>query len=165
MNDPLSISLTQVSDAALAVPLHQNVAAFEVTVGDGRLALSGEDFCVKVHQATGYWQAHAQTRLWIQGAVLQEVIKWAQLMEMSHQPELRAGVLWCHVWGDESWKKRLRDCNTFLSGQRYEMVSFPRNWEWNHFMCQDLLGTEIITGMLEIVQQTITEEQMHQNYW
>lgn len=93
MKDPLRIFPTKVSDAALAVPLHQNVAAFEVTVGDCRLALSGEDFRVKVHEATGYRQAHAQTCLWIHGAVLQEVIERAQLVEMSHQPELRAGIL------------------------------------------------------------------------
>lgn len=93
MNSPLNIYSTQVSNAALTVLLHQDVAAFEVTVGDSWLALSGEDFCVKVHQATGYRQAHAQTCLWIQGVVLQEVVERAQLMKMSHKPELCAGVL------------------------------------------------------------------------
>ena len=41
--------LTQVGDAALAVPPHQDVAALEVAVGDGGLALRAEDLRVKVH--------------------------------------------------------------------------------------------------------------------
>ena len=41
----------QVGDAAGAVLLHQDVLAFEVTVGDGRLALRAEDLGVQVAQA------------------------------------------------------------------------------------------------------------------
>lgn len=48
------------------------------------------------------------------------------------------------------------------------MVSFSWfescNWKWSHVIYQYLLDTEIIIGMLEIAQQTIKEEHMHQNY-
>lgn len=94
--------LTQVSDAALSVPLHQDVPALQVSVGDGRLFLGADDLGVEVHQAAGHGQAHPQAALWIQAAVLQEVVQRAQLVEVGDEPQLGAGILGGHVGGDET---------------------------------------------------------------
>lgn len=94
--------LTQVRDAALSVPLHQDVPALQVSVGDGWLLLGADDLGVEVHQAAGHRQAHPQAALRIQAAVLQEVVERPQLVEVGDEPQLGAGVLGGHVGGDEA---------------------------------------------------------------
>ncbi len=64
---------------------------------NGRFALRTEDLGVEVHKAAGNRQAHLQAALWVQLAVLQEVIEGAQLMEVRNQPQLSAGVFRRHV--------------------------------------------------------------------
>ena len=97
-------ALTEISNAALAVPLHQDVSALQVSVGDSWLFLGADDLRVEVHQATGHRQAHPQAALWLQAAVLQEVVEWTQLMEVSDEPQLGAGIFGCHVRGYETYK-------------------------------------------------------------
>ena len=85
--------LTKVSDATLSVSLDQDVAALQVPMGDGWLALGAEDLCVEVHQPACYRQTHLQAALRVQGAVLQHVVQRAQLVEVGDEPQLGAGVL------------------------------------------------------------------------
>lgn len=100
--------LTQVSDAALSVPLHQDVSALQVSVGDRRLFLGADDLCVEVDQAAGHRQAHPEAALRLKAAVLQEVVERAQLVEVGDEPQLGAGVLGRHVGGDETCSQERR---------------------------------------------------------
>lgn len=74
-SDGFRTTLTQVSDAALPVPLDKDVSAFQVSVGDGRLLLGANNLSVKVDQPAGHGQAHLQAALRLQAAVLQEVVE------------------------------------------------------------------------------------------
>ncbi len=95
-------TLTQVSDAALSIPLYKDVSAFQVSVGDSRLFLGADNLGVEVDQATGHRQAHPQAALRLQAAVLQEVVERTQLMKVGDEPQLGAGILGCHVRGYET---------------------------------------------------------------
>lgn len=66
-------------------------------MGDGWLFLGADDLSVKVNQATCHREAHPQAALWLQGAVLQEVIERAQLVKVGDEPQLGAGILGRHV--------------------------------------------------------------------
>lgn len=94
-------ALTQVGDAALSVPLYQDIPTFQVSVCDSRLFLGADYFSVEMDQAAGHRQAHSQAALRLQAAVLQEVIQGAQLVKVGDEPQLGAGILGCHIRGYE----------------------------------------------------------------
>lgn len=71
-------------------------------MGDCRLLLGADYLSVEVDQATGHREAHPQAALWLQAAVLQEVIERTQLMEVSDEPQLGAGIFGRHVRGNET---------------------------------------------------------------
>lgn len=89
--------LTEVSNAAMSVLLHQYVFALEVPVGNGRLALSAEDLHMEVRQAARDGKRHAEAAGCVQGAELKVVVQGAHLMEVCDQPQLSAGVPRGHV--------------------------------------------------------------------
>lgn len=89
--------LTKVSNAALSILLDQYIFALEVSVGDGRFALCAKDLNMEVCQAAGDGQSHAEAAGCIKGAELKVVIQGSHLMEVSNQPQLRAGVPRGHV--------------------------------------------------------------------
>lgn len=71
-------------------------------MGNSGLPLRADDLSVEVDQATGHRQAHPQAALWLQAAVLQEIIERTQLMKVGDEPQLGAGILGRHVRGDET---------------------------------------------------------------
>lgn len=101
--------LTKVSDATLAVLIHQDVLALQISMSDGRLALCTEDLNVQVRQAAGDGQGHPQAGRGIQRAQLQIIIQRAHLMVMCDQPQLSAGVTRRHVGCNKACKKTERN--------------------------------------------------------
>lgn len=73
-------------------------------MGDSWLFLGADNLSVEVNQATGHRQAHPQAALWIQAAVLQEVIERTQLMKVGDKPQLGARIFGRHVRGYETYK-------------------------------------------------------------
>lgn len=71
-------------------------------MGDSWLFLGADDLSVEVDQTAGHGQTHPQAALWLQAAVLQEVVERAQLMEVGDEPQLGAGILGGHVRGYET---------------------------------------------------------------
>lgn len=82
-------SQAQVCDAARPVPLHQDVLALEVSVGDGRLPLRAEDLGVKVAEARDGGVGQPQHGSVVQGAGLEVVVQGAVLMAVGDQVQLR----------------------------------------------------------------------------
>lgn len=64
----------QVGDATRPVPLHQDVLALEVSVGDGRLPLRAEDLSVEVAEARHGGVRQPQHGSVVQGAGLEVVV-------------------------------------------------------------------------------------------
>lgn len=89
--------LTQVCNAALSILFHQYIFTLEVSMGDGRLALSAKDLDVQVCQTTGYGERHAEAAGRIEGAELKIVIQRTHFVEVSDEPQLSAGVPRSHV--------------------------------------------------------------------
>lgn len=110
---------TQIGDAALSVPLHQDVSAFQISVGDSWLFLGADNLSVEVDQAAGHRQAHPQAALWLQTAVLQEVVERTQLMKVGDKPQLGAGVLGCHVRGYETYKAEAKMPDAYFETTRH----------------------------------------------
>lgn len=71
-------------------------------MSDSRFLLGADDLSVEVNQTTGHRQTHPQAAFRLHTAVLQEVVEGAQLMKMSDEPQLGAGVFRCHVRGYET---------------------------------------------------------------
>lgn len=103
-------NLTEISDAALSVALYQNISAFQVSVGNSWFFLGADNLSVEVDQATGHRQTHPQAALWVQAAVLQEIVERPELMIVGDEPQLGAGILGCHVGGYETLKSKQRKC-------------------------------------------------------
>ena len=99
---------SQVCDAAGAVPLHQDVLALEVAVGDGGFALGAVDLRVEVAEAAGGGVGQSEQGLCVQGRLLQEVVQGAVLVIMGDEPQLGAGVSRGHVRRHEAWHKNRR---------------------------------------------------------
>lgn len=76
----------EVGDDALAVCLHQDVFAFNVAVGNARLALGAEYLRVEVHQAVDYGKAYRHHLIVRQSRSVQMIVQRAQRVIMSDQP-------------------------------------------------------------------------------
>lgn len=100
--------ITQVSDAALQIFLHQDILALQVSVSDGRFAFSAKNLRVQVHQPAGYRRRHVQPICHLHGNTLQVVIERAVLVIVCDEPQLSAGVSGGHVRSHESWKESLK---------------------------------------------------------
>ena len=74
-------------------------------MGDSWFFLRADNFSVQVDQTAGHRQAHPQTALRLQAAVLEEVIEGTQLMKVGDEPQLGAGILGCHVRGYETYRQ------------------------------------------------------------
>ena len=88
------------------VLVDQDVLALEVSVGDGGLSLRAEDLHMEVSHAAGDGQGHAEAARRVHGALLQEVVQGAHLVEVRYQPQLRARVPRRHVRRDEACRRR-----------------------------------------------------------
>ncbi len=98
--------ITQVSDAALQIFLHQDVLALQVSVSDGRFALSAKDLRVQVHQPAGYWRRHVQSICHLHSNTLQVVVEWAVLVVVCDEPQLSARVSGGHIRSHEPCKEK-----------------------------------------------------------
>ena len=79
----------QVGDAAGAVPLHQDVLALQVAVGDGGLALRAVDLRVQVAEARDGGVGQLEQRAHVQRVGAEVVVQRAVLVVVSDQVELR----------------------------------------------------------------------------
>lgn len=95
----------EVSDAAGAVPLHQDVFALQVSVGDGRFALRAEDLRVKVAEAGDGWVGQSQHGPAVQGGALQIVVQRAVLVVVGDEVELSPRARAFNVGRYKPWRE------------------------------------------------------------
>lgn len=96
----------EVGDAARSIPLHQDVLALQVAVGDGRLPLRAEDLGVEVAETRDGGVGQPQHCSAVQGAGLEVVVQGAVLMAVGDQVELRPRACALDVGRNETCKSK-----------------------------------------------------------
>lgn len=99
-------SQTQISDAASAVLLDEDVLALQVSVSDGWFALRTIDLSMEVAQTTCCRVGQLQQSLSVQGGELQVVVQRAVLMVVGDEEELREGSGALNVSCNKTWRKQ-----------------------------------------------------------
>lgn len=98
-------SQAQISDAAGAILLYEEVFALQVSVSDGRFALRAVDLCVEVAQAAGCRIGQPQQSLCVQGGVFQIIIERTVFVVVRNEEKLRECTRALNICSYKAWSK------------------------------------------------------------
>lgn len=98
-------SQAQISDAACAILLYEDVFALQVSVSDGRFALCAVDLCVEVAKAAGCRISQPQQSLCVQGGVFQIVIERTVLVVVRDEEKLSERARALNICSYKAWRE------------------------------------------------------------